>query len=740
MLSVLDCAFWPNGTYDETACDKISEDALLKSLVNSHMISVEIPPQKLSTPLATGAASKIENDILEVYRNNQDDNVSSIDLLSNEKVISDEILGNMFESFINNFKTENSETYFHQFHTNVTLKLYTIIIQLDHINSYSSEMYSHLIRNPLAVLEAFERGVCKLHNFQNFQVQIVANSNISKIRDINSNKSNRIIKIQGIVVSASSIITKPKELYLQCKNCQNVKKVKDGIPRNCDNSECPLDPYFIVPEKSIVEDIQYIKIQEFFEDIPMGETPRHFNISLSGVLANKISPGCQVKISGVYCIKNTSEKSFPFIRALGLENNKNKVKKSFSEEEESFFRDLSKQDIYERVSRSIAPSIFGKKDVKKALACMLFGGTRRIMDDGINLRGDINILLLGDPGIAKSQFLKFVELVSPISVYTSGKGSSAAGLTASVIKDRNNEFYLEGGALVLADNGVCCIDEFDKMNEHDRVAIHEAMEQQTISIAKAGITTVLNTKTSILAAANPIFGRYDDFKTPAENIEFGSTILSRFDCIFILKDKFSNEDRITAEHVLQLHTNQKRCKEDDVIDVDTLRNYIQYAKAKVFPTMNEMASQKLNKFYVNIRQQVNEYENETSSKSSVPITVRQLEAIIRLSESLAKIELNNTVSVRHVDEAIRLFQLSTMNAVSQGHQIEGMYRSDYFEQINEVIQKIKDVMPIGGSKRFVELAAIIGVEEAVMKRAIDYLVKQNKIVSRDYGRMLTRLP
>ena len=529
-------------------------------------------------------------------------------------------------------------------------------------------------------------------------------------------------------------------MFLTCRNCLNTKKVKDIIPRTCDKSECPIDPYIIVPEKSIVVDVQYIKIQEYFEDIPVGETPRHFNLALEADLVNKVSPGNQVKITGIYCIKNLNEKSFPFIKVLGIENNKNKLKKSFTEEEENYFKELSKNGIYEKIGRSIAPGIFGNEDVKKALACMLFGGTRRMRDDGIALRGDINILLLGDPGIAKSQLLKFVENVSPISVYTSGKGSSAAGLTASVIKDKNNEFYLEGGALVLADNGVCCIDEFDKMNEQDRVAIHEAMEQQTISIAKAGITTVLNTRTSILAAANPVFGRYDDYKTPAENIEFGSTILSRFDCIFILKDKFGPNDKMMAEHVLNLHSTKKTEEEGDYLSVTDLRNFIQYAKSKVFPTLTEAAASKLNKFYVNIRQEVQSMEEETANKGSIPITVRQLEAIIRLSESLAKMELSSSVSTKHVDEAIRLFQLSTMNAVSQGHMIEGMVRPSFFDEINEVIQKIKDCIPIGSSKKFADVVQIIKCKDSIVKRAVDYMIKQNKIISKDYGRVLIRLP
>ena len=211
-----------------------------------------------------------------------------------------------------------------------------------------------------------------------------------------------------------------------------------------------------------------------------------------------------------------------YLRIVGLEidseGSGRTLKRVFTSAEETELIALSHQpDIYARFANSIAPSIFGSADIKKSIACLLFSGSRKLLPDGMRLRGDINVLLLGDPGTAKSQLLKFVEKMAPIGVYTSGKGSSAAGLTASVVRDpASREFYLEGGAMVLADGGVVCIDEFDKMREEDRVAIHEAMEQQTISIAKAGITTILNSRTAVLAAANPVFGRYDDLKSPGE--------------------------------------------------------------------------------------------------------------------------------------------------------------------------------------------------------------------------------
>lgn len=242
---------------------------------------------------------------------------------------------------------------------------------------------------------------------------------------------------------------------------------------------------------------------------------------------NRITPGTRLVVNGVYSIFHGNQKKgnvairSPYIRVLGIQQeatSSSTRSSNFSEAQERDMLAFARQpELYERFCRSIAPSIFGNEDVKRALACLLFGGSRKVLPDKIRLRGDINVLLLGDPGVAKSQFLKFIEKVAPISVYTSGKGSSAAGLTASVIRDpASGDFYLEGGAMVLADGGVVCIDEFDKMDTEDRVAIHEAMEQQTISIAKAGITTILNSRTAVLAAANPVFGRYDELRAPGE--------------------------------------------------------------------------------------------------------------------------------------------------------------------------------------------------------------------------------
>lgn len=444
--------------------------------------------------------------------------------------------------------------------------------------------------------------------------QLLLRSSVSQIsiRDLDSTNISHLVRIPGIVIGASTLSSKATALYIQCRNCEHSETlpISGGIagvtlPRVCSGKrtegdpadKCSLDPYFVVHEKCQFIDQQILKLQEAPDQVPVGELPRHIKVSADRYLTNRVVPGSRCTLMGVFSIHQTKESKgsgnsavairTPYLRAVGITSDVDHTAKGnaiFSEEEEQEFLEMSrKPDLYDVFARCIAPSIYGNADIKKAIACLLLGGSKKILPDGMKLRGDINVLLLGDPGTAKSQLLKFVEKVAPIAIYTSGKGSSAAGLTASVQRDTNTrEFYLEGGAMVLADGGVVCIDEFDKMRDEDRVAIHEAMEQQTISIAKAGITTILNARTSVLAAANPIFGRYDDLKTPGENIDFQTTILSRFDMIFIVRDEHEKgRDERIARHVMGIQMGGRGIEDqaEAEISVERMKRYISYCKS-----------------------------------------------------------------------------------------------------------------------------------------------------------------
>ncbi|XP_047310879.1 DNA replication licensing factor MCM5 [Impatiens glandulifera] len=602
------------------------------------------------------------------------------------------------------------------------------------------------------------------------QILLTSAEDSVSIRSLGSDNISKLVKISGITIAASKTKAKATYVSLLCKNCKNVKIVpcRPGfggavMPRSCDHmpqpgeEPCPLDPWIVVPDRSKYVDQQTLKLQENPEDVPTGELPRNMLLSVDRHLVQTIVPGTRLTIMGINSIfqaNNTSHRGAvairqQYIRVVGIEDTNEANSRSpsnfTSEEIEDFKKFASDGDAYKNICSKIAPSIFGHDDVKKAVACLLFGGSRKTLPDGVKLRGDINVLLLGDPSTAKSQFLKFVEKTAPVAVYTSGKGSSAAGLTASVIRDNSTrEFYLEGGAMVLADGGVVCIDEFDKMRPEDRVAIHEAMEQQTISIAKAGITTVLNSRTSVLAAANPPSGRYDDLKTAQENIDLQTTILSRFDQIFIVKDiRNINQDKNIANHVIRIHASaganigdRKPTKEDN-----WLKRYIQYCRAECHPRLSDSAATLLQESYVKIRQDMKRQANETGEAAAIPITVRQLEAIVRLSESIAKMSLSYVANDNHVMESIRLFNNSTMDAARSGIYQNINLTPEMSSEIKQAETQIRRRMGIGShlsTRRLIDDLSRMGLNESIVRRALMIMHSREEIEFKRERRVVMR--
>ncbi len=734
-------------------------------------------------------------------------------------------------SFLEQFRIDSQFIYREALRRNVGLGTYSLVISLPHLQAFDENLATQLIRKPSEIVPLMETAarqlasqICLLpaegeeaaslgasasigvrNPLADFQVQINSATIPMSVRELDAQHISRLVRIPGIIVSASTCSAKPTSVCIICRGCKLERYISvtnafqsSSLPRTCPGQpgdtdfrqeRCPMDPYRILSEKCRCVDQQTLKLQEAPDMVPVGELPRQVLLTVDRYLVNKISPGTRLIINGIYSIFQGAQSATkgvnavairtPFIRVLGFEIQSSSVGAgrgggdvlgerdhqslartvpafgaassssgygSTVERDEQQMAAFSRQpNLYERFSQSIAPSIFGHEDIKRAIACLLFGGSRKQLPDRIRLRGDINVLLLGDPGVAKSQFLKFVERVSPISVYTSGKGSSAAGLTASVIRDPSTgEFYLEGGAMVLADGGVVCIDEFDKMDNDDRVAIHEAMEQQTISIAKAGITTILNSRTSVLAAANPVFGRYDEMKPPGENIDFSTTILSRFDMIFIIKDEHNAQRDVTlARHVLSVHMHANAMDQSvSEFDLATMKKYISYCKGHCAPRISPDAAEKLSSHYVAIRSQVQRMEQSLAERSSIPITIRQLEAIVRISESLAKMTLSPQATEQHVEEALRLFRVSTMQAVISGHSLEGMARPDLVKDVERVEKAIRHRLPVGSSISYASLVKEMvdsrHFSEHSVMRAIDVMAQQEALLFRAQRKVITR--
>mmetsp|Transcript_8364 Transcript_8364/g.30928 ORF Transcript_8364/g.30928 Transcript_8364/m.30928 type:complete len:887 (-) Transcript_8364:57-2717(-) len=539
-------------------------------------------------------------------------------------------------------------------------------------------------------------------------VRITNFPKVQSVRDLRQHDLNRLIKVAGVVTKRTSVYPQMKLVRFDCPQCRSVigpivintsSSGKLPKPSACSNPNCSCKgPFEVNQNLTIYGNYQKITIQESPGKVPAGRIPRSKDVLLLNDLIDLVKPGEEVEITGVYRhsfdIGMNSKQGFPVFKTIIEANYIHKVSDktaSFSltqSDTEKIHKLQREKNITKRIVKSIAPSIFGHHNIKLALALSLFGGQRK--EGAHMIRGDINVLLLGDPGVAKSQFLKYVEKTANRAVYTTGKGSTAVGLTAAVTKDSlTREWVLEGGALVLADNGVCLIDEFDKMNDMDRTSIHEAMEQQTISISKAGIVTTLQARCSIIAASNPIKGRYDRSKTFKQNVALTDPILSRFDVLsVVLDDVDEDNDEKLARFVVDSHTrshphfsgqsnedgegdddhgdsvepldNQRHedfrtmsqqnmlHQDNDIIPQDLLRKFIIYQKANCHPKLSEQLNQKkLQSFYTALRAQC-------KKGGGLSITIRHLESMIRMAEAHARMNARNVVIDYDVDVAIHV--------------------------------------------------------------------------------------
>ena len=586
-----------------------------------------------------------------------------------------------YNEFIREFRDEDGNFVYREQIQKMTVEgVISLIMNFADLIKFNPELARRTIDEPKEFTIAGNRAVAEVVEIEDSDYAFttrdffgrfynLGDSETIPLRGIRSEHVGKLIMLNGIITRATIVKPLLIEGFFQCINCNEIMIVnqEEGRytpPHHCENPGCGrAGPFKLLTEESRFVDWQKVTMQERPEDLPPGQMPRSVTILLTNDLVDTVRPGDRVSAIGLLqSIPDFSKKSAGKLATFHVNMNANYITpegKEFehieiTEEEERTILALAEDPyIHDKIVQSIAPSIYGYEHIKESIALLLFGGVPKVLPDGLKIRGESNILMIGDPGTAKSQMLRYVATLAPRALYTSGKGTSAAGLTVAVLRDVDTgEFTLEAGALVLADRGVCCIDELDKMRKEDRSSIHEALEQRTVSIAKAGIVATLNARCSIIAAANPKLGRYIPERSAAENINLPVTILSRFDVIWIVRDKPDTEDdQIKAKHILRLHTIGVT-ETETPISMELLRKYISYAKVNSKPRLSQEAATRLEEFYLEMR------KAGENSDSPIAITARQLESLVRLTESHARMALRNEASVTDADAAIEILKKS----------------------------------------------------------------------------------
>ncbi|MGN6350584.1 MAG: minichromosome maintenance protein MCM, partial [Candidatus Nitrosocosmicus sp.] len=582
------------------------------------------------------------------------------------------------------------------------------------------------------------------------------------LRDINADVINKLLGVSGMVVRSSEVKPFGKRIAYRCLNCNQInfsqlKGLSLKKPQRCTN--CSEKELEMDIENSLFIDFQLVRLQELPEDLPAGQLPHYIEVTVLGDLVDQCRPGDRIMLTGIVRIDqdaaflsgNSGSQIKTSLFKLRMEGNNieylggrpgDKRTRSIerisisAEDEKQILTMAKKPDIYEKLISSFAAHVYGHEVIKESILLLIVGSVNKKLDDGSARRGDINILLVGDPGTAKSEMLKFAAKIAPRGLYTSGRGSTAAGLTAAVIRDKSGIMMLEAGAVVLGDQGLVCIDEFDKIKAEDRSALHEVMEQQTCSVAKGGIVATLNARTSILSAANPMYGKYDPYKNITENVNLPIPLLTRFDIIYVIRDiPEKDKDSRIASHILDIHKDVRKTSQT-AINIDLLSKYLAFAKQMAEPDLTREAVYVIRDYYMKMR--------NVDSDSMITVTPRQLEGLIRLSTARARLLLKDKVEKEDAERSIFLVQRMLETAgvdVNTGKVDLGVLHGKPFSEISKLKLFMEIFSSISGEDKndveentfITELAKTGKFTEADAKSFIKKAMNDGQIYERKPG-------
>ena len=671
---------------------------------------------------------------------------------------SDSALSDLVKSFLVQQKDKNgSYKYVEQIDQMMPKNAKFIVVDYNDLVSFP-EIDSKFNENPDEILFAFSRAIKEIlqERFSKYAEKIkddirarIVNYPVQRsLRQINAEIINKMTSVSGMVVRASEVKPLARELMYVCpdKHYTQVilhKGMSVNVPTKCSDPKCNHRELEVKPDSSKFIDFQILRLQELPEDLPPGQLPHYIDVAIKQDLVDNARPGDRIILSGIVRIEQESisgvsrvnsglyrlridGNNVEFLGGRGSKTSRRTEREEISPEEEKIIKSLGKDDdIYQKLVDSFAPHIRGQEIIKEAILLLIVGSTQRLLQDGSKIRGDVNVFLVGDPGTAKSEMLKFCARIAPRGLYTSGRGSTAAGLTAAVVRDKTGIMMLEAGAVVLGDQGLVCIDEYDKMKPEDRSALHEVMEQQSASIAKGGIVATLNARTSILAAANPMYGKYDPFKNITENVNLPIPLLTRFDLIFVVRDIPSKErDRNIAKHIIELHT-PEGTENRSLIDVDILTKYLAYAK-RFNPTLTKEAEDIIINYYLKMR--------NVDSEEMITVTPRQLEGLVRLATARARLLMKDQVEEEDAQRAIDLMQSMLQDAgvdVNTGKVDLGVLQGKPRSEVSKM-QLFMDVLKsLEGDNK-------VAVEEKTFIKELEKSGKFTEEEARNYIRRMLR--